>query len=62
MISVGMNQFYIWPNCQFMIDFQLVHPRSTQILEEATLNRDPNALTALTPIRSINPRFEKKYI
>ena len=35
------------------------HPRSVQILGVATLNRDPNALTALTAIRSINPRIEK---
>ena len=36
------------------------HPRSVQILGLATLKRDPNALTDLTAIRSINPRFEKK--
>ena len=35
------------------------HPRSVQILGLATLKRDPNALTDLTAIRSINPRFEK---
>ena len=35
------------------------HPRSVQILGVATLKRDPNALTALTAIRSTNPRFEK---
>ena len=51
-LSISVN---LWLN----FNGYAVHPRSVQILGVATLNRDPNALTALTAIRSINPRFEK---
>ena len=52
---------YLAKSVNLWLNFNVyaVHPRSVQILGVATLNRDPNALTALTAIRSINPRFEK---
>ena len=60
----SISALYLAKSVNSRLDFNVyaVHPRSEQILGAATLKRDPNALTDLTAIRSINPGLEKKHI